>query len=51
MARAWEVASNPAGVILFVIEDVSYNICDQVRIIIHLSVWLYYCWRMVENFF
>ncbi|CAD7090096.1 unnamed protein product [Hermetia illucens] len=29
MARAWEVASNPAGVILFVIEDVSYNICDQ----------------------
>lgn len=41
MARAWEVASNPAGVILFVIEDVSYNICDQVRIIIHIFTFFF----------
>lgn len=29
MVKAWEIYNNNASVILFVIEDVSYNICDQ----------------------
>lgn len=29
MIDAWKIINNPKGVILFVIEDVSYNICDQ----------------------
>nr|XP_014092058.1 glutathione synthetase isoform X1 [Bactrocera oleae]XP_014092060.1 glutathione synthetase isoform X1 [Bactrocera oleae] len=29
MIKAWEVYAEPKAVILFVIEDVSYNICDQ----------------------
>ncbi|XP_018798619.1 PREDICTED: glutathione synthetase-like isoform X2 [Bactrocera latifrons] len=29
MIKAWEVYAQPKAVILFVIEDVSYNICDQ----------------------
>lgn len=29
MVEAWKIAANPAAAILFVIEDVSYNICDQ----------------------
>ncbi|KAM7349254.1 glutathione synthetase-like isoform 2-T2 [Cochliomyia hominivorax] len=29
MIRAWEIYNNPNSVIMFIIEDVSYNICDQ----------------------
>ncbi|XP_017085423.1 glutathione synthetase isoform X1 [Drosophila eugracilis] len=29
MVRAWEIYAKPKAVILFIIEDVSYNICDQ----------------------
>ncbi|XP_011182019.2 glutathione synthetase isoform X2 [Zeugodacus cucurbitae] len=29
MIKAWEVYAEPKAVILFIIEDVSYNICDQ----------------------
>lgn len=29
MIKAWEVYAQPKAVILFVIEDISYNICDQ----------------------
>lgn len=29
MVKAWELANNPKGVIMFIIEDISYNICDQ----------------------
>lgn len=29
MVEAWKLLKNPKGVILFVIEEVSYNICDQ----------------------
>ncbi|KAK3859932.1 hypothetical protein Pcinc_015257 [Petrolisthes cinctipes] len=29
MISAWEVYSSPKAVILFVVEDVTYNICDQ----------------------
>ncbi|XP_046802517.1 glutathione synthetase-like isoform X1 [Lucilia cuprina] len=29
MIRAWEIYNNPNAVIMFIIEDVSYNICDQ----------------------
>lgn len=29
MVQAWKLQNNPKGVILFVIEEVSYNICDQ----------------------
>ncbi|XP_065363334.1 glutathione synthetase-like isoform X2 [Calliphora vicina] len=29
MIRAWEIYNNPKAVIMFIIEDVSYNICDQ----------------------
>lgn len=30
MIKAWEVYAEPKAVILFIIEDISYNICDQV---------------------
>lgn len=29
LIRAWELYGNPEAVIVFIIEDVSYNICDQ----------------------
>ncbi|CAL4081025.1 unnamed protein product, partial [Meganyctiphanes norvegica] len=29
MITAWEMYSNPKAVIMFVVEDVTYNICDQ----------------------
>ncbi|XP_075158568.1 glutathione synthetase-like isoform X1 [Haematobia irritans] len=29
MIRAWEIYNNPKAVIMFIIEDVTYNICDQ----------------------
>ncbi|XP_064539765.1 glutathione synthetase isoform X1 [Drosophila montana] len=29
MVRAWDIYAKPQAVILFIIEDVSYNICDQ----------------------
>ncbi|XP_055914071.1 glutathione synthetase-like isoform X2 [Eupeodes corollae] len=29
MIKAWELYGNPKAIILFVIEDISYNICDQ----------------------
>ncbi|KAH8387067.1 hypothetical protein KR093_004529 [Drosophila rubida] len=29
MVKAWEIYAKPQSVILFIIEDVSYNICDQ----------------------
>ncbi|XP_017045591.1 glutathione synthetase isoform X1 [Drosophila ficusphila] len=29
MVKAWEIYAKPKAVILFIIEDVSYNICDQ----------------------
>ncbi|XP_037938255.1 glutathione synthetase-like isoform X2 [Teleopsis dalmanni] len=29
MIKAWEIYANPKAVIMFIIEDVSYNICDQ----------------------
>lgn len=29
MVEAWKIAANPTAAILFVIEDVTYNICDQ----------------------
>lgn len=29
MIEAWSLVGNPAAAILFVIEDVTYNICDQ----------------------
>ncbi|XP_055844624.1 glutathione synthetase-like isoform X2 [Episyrphus balteatus] len=29
MIKAWELYGNPNAVIVFVIEDISYNICDQ----------------------
>lgn len=32
MIRAWEIYNNPKAVIMFIIEDISYNICDQVRL-------------------
>lgn len=32
MIEAWNLQCNPAAAILFVIEDVTYNICDQVLI-------------------
>lgn len=29
MLEAWKIYNNPDSAILFVIEDVTYNICDQ----------------------
>ncbi|KAL9873870.1 glutathione synthetase-like isoform X2 [Glossina fuscipes] len=29
MIRAWQIYNNPCAIILFLIEDISYNICDQ----------------------
>lgn len=29
MIEAWKIADKPEAVILFIIEDVTYNICDQ----------------------
>uniref|UniRef100_T1P883 Glutathione synthetase n=1 Tax=Musca domestica TaxID=7370 RepID=T1P883_MUSDO len=29
MIRAWEIYNNPKAVIMFIVEDVTYNICDQ----------------------
>ena len=29
MVEAWRLYSVPSSVILFIIEDVTYNICDQ----------------------
>lgn len=29
MIEAWTIQANPQAAILFVIEDVTYNICDQ----------------------
>lgn len=29
MIKAWELYSNKASVIMFLVEDVTYNICDQ----------------------
>lgn len=29
MVESWKIIGNPNGVILFIIEDVTYNICDQ----------------------
>lgn len=29
MVKAWDIYAKPQAVILFIIEDVSYNICDQ----------------------
>ncbi|XP_073833539.1 glutathione synthetase-like isoform X3 [Musca autumnalis] len=29
MVRAWEIYNNPKAVIMFIVEDVTYNICDQ----------------------
>lgn len=29
MIEAWTIQANPAAAILFVVEDVTYNICDQ----------------------
>lgn len=30
MIKGWEIYNNPNAVIMFIIEDVTYNICDQV---------------------
>lgn len=29
MIEAWKIANKPESVIMFIIEDVTYNICDQ----------------------
>lgn len=29
MLEAWKIYGNPKAVILFIVEDVTYNICDQ----------------------
>lgn len=29
MIEAWKLLGNPTAAILFVVEDVTYNICDQ----------------------
>lgn len=29
MIEAWKLAAKPEAVIMFIIEDVTYNICDQ----------------------
>lgn len=29
MVKAWDIYAKPNSVILFIIEDISYNICDQ----------------------
>lgn len=31
MVEAWKLQSNREAVILFIVEDVTYNICDQVN--------------------
>lgn len=33
MIEAWNLKANPNAAILFVIEDITYNICDQVIVI------------------
>lgn len=34
MIEAWNLAEKPEACILFVIEDVTFNICDQVGILL-----------------
>lgn len=31
MIEAWNIQANPNAAILFVVEDITYNICDQVH--------------------
>lgn len=31
MIEAWNIQANPKAAILFVVEDITYNICDQVN--------------------
>lgn len=31
LIKAWEIQKNPTAVILIVIEDITFNICDQVN--------------------
>lgn len=31
--KAWEIYNRATAVIMFIVEDISYNICDQVRAI------------------
>lgn len=39
MITAWKIYNNPKAVIMFVIEDVSYNICDQVHMYILIEIY------------
>lgn len=49
IVEAWNIQSNPNAVVLFVIEDVTYNICDQVRLwYLHICIascesWVCFC--------
>ena len=38
MIEAWNIMDNPMAAILFVVENITYNICDQVCIYLNLNL-------------